>query len=410
MNDNMKISNGFQNDLSNRDNSIDKEDLTKLNNLKFIKSNFDNNSIIFQKNIEDKKEDDNNFDDFFINKNYNIIVSYYYQTARFLQDSKVYKNISKMNNSKNFIPKIKNNNIYRNINKDNKYNEEYINKNQQRNNCIYDYNNHTFNNFEQQINYITEYNNYLISQELIHRKNKVNKNINNINNVSKEKNILKGYLENKNLIVSNNIINNIDCPPFIPSNYNIQQKEDILRNKSKDSLSKDKESDSTSAISEKREEENNLNNFDSPQNLEKRKNSENLEKVEYLVEMFGRKGWICKLCNNFNYETRSKCNRCGIIKKPKKIIDLKSKIEHKDINYNNIHINKERNNKKGDWICINCRNLNYSFRTVCNRCKIPKINPFLNNANILNNKAVNNIQKYPFYSFSPPIIFFNNNV
>ena len=98
------------------------------------------------------------------------------------------------------------------------------------------------------------------------------------------------------------------------------------------------------------------------------------------------------------------------LKKPKKIIDLKSKIEHKDINYNNIHINKERNNKKGDWICINCRNLNYSFRTVCNRCKIPKINPFLNNANILNNKAVNNIQKYPFYSFSPPIIFFNNNV
>ena len=126
-----------------------------------------------------------------------------------------------------------------------------------------------------------EYNNYLISQGLIHSKNKVNK---YINNISKEKNILNGYLENNNLILSNSIINNIDCPPFIPSNYNIHRKEDIQRRQTNDSLSKDKESDSTSAFSEKREEE---NNFDYQKKYE---NSENLEKVEYLVEMFGRKG------------------------------------------------------------------------------------------------------------------------
>ena len=37
--------------------------------------------------------------------------------------------------------------------------------------------------------------------------------------------------------------------------------------------------------------------------------------------MFGRHGWICKLCNNFNYDTRKKCNRCHVVKKPKKIVE-----------------------------------------------------------------------------------------
>ena len=28
--------------------------------------------------------------------------------------------------------------------------------------------------------------------------------------------------------------------------------------------------------------------------------------------------------------------------------------------------------RDGDWICLNCKNLNFSFRTTCNRCKITK--------------------------------------
>ena len=28
--------------------------------------------------------------------------------------------------------------------------------------------------------------------------------------------------------------------------------------------------------------------------------------------------------------------------------------------------------KKVDWVCPLCQNLNYSFRNICNRCKIPK--------------------------------------
>ena len=36
---------------------------------------------------------------------------------------------------------------------------------------------------------------------------------------------------------------------------------------------------------------------------------------------------------------------------------------------NNVNIVRD---KKKDWICTFCQNLNYSFRTKCNRCKIKK--------------------------------------
>jgi len=83
---------------------------------------------------------------------------------------------------------------------------------------------------------------------------------------------------------------------------------------------------------------------------------------DYTLEMFGRRGWICQYCNNFNYETRKKCNRCHITKVAKKVTngqDLFSK------GNNSI-------NHKCDWVCKFCGNFNYSFRTVCNRCKIKK--------------------------------------
>ena len=28
--------------------------------------------------------------------------------------------------------------------------------------------------------------------------------------------------------------------------------------------------------------------------------------------------------------------------------------------------------RSGDWICKNCKNLNFAFRMECNRCKLPK--------------------------------------
>jgi len=39
----------------------------------------------------------------------------------------------------------------------------------------------------------------------------------------------------------------------------------------------------------------------------------------FTLEMFGKKGWICQFCSNFNYATRKKCNRCHNKKQAKKI-------------------------------------------------------------------------------------------
>lgn len=61
----------------------------------------------------------------------------------------------------------------------------------------------------------------------------------------------------------------------------------------------------------------------------------------------------------------------------------------------NNHSNSNTNGKKaksfqereGDWVCSVCRNLNFSFRKTCNRCKISKIESFeqKNNKYICNN-------------------------
>ena len=106
--------------------------------------------------------------------------------------------------------------------------------------------------------------------------------------------------------------------------------------------------------------ENNKMNKNGAQNIKIKKNKKIID--DYTLEMFGRKGWICQECNNFNYETRKKCNKCHINKKMKKL----SK------NYNSaFEENKELNNGN-DWTCSNCGNLNYSFRLMCNRCKIKR--------------------------------------
>ena len=91
------------------------------------------------------------------------------------------------------------------------------------------------------------------------------------------------------------------------------------------------------------------------------------EKDEYTIEMFGRRGWICEQCNNFNYDSRHKCNRCGI---PKQAKLINSAIVS-TVSLQNIDV-EQSNSHKGDWCCQNCNNLNYAFRLVCNRCQMPK--------------------------------------
>ena len=74
---------------------------------------------------------------------------------------------------------------------------------------------------------------------------------------------------------------------------------------------------------------------------------------------------------------------------PKKNNKNKNQIESQmmvttPIFFNNMPIYCNNNNKtfkkknkpfierEGDWICKNCKNLNFSFRFQCNRCKLPK--------------------------------------
>ena len=42
--------------------------------------------------------------------------------------------------------------------------------------------------------------------------------------------------------------------------------------------------------------------------------------------------------------------------------------------YNKIYKKKNKPfiEREGDWVCKNCKNLNFAFRLECNRCKLPK--------------------------------------
>ena len=89
---------------------------------------------------------------------------------------------------------------------------------------------------------------------------------------------------------------------------------------------------------------------------------------EYLLEMFGRLGWICNKCNNFNYETRNRCNRCSADKDPRSLIEIQKKNKEKEEAQNK----KKNKEQKVDWVCSHCSNLNFGFRKLCNRCQMPK--------------------------------------
>ena len=102
-----------------------------------------------------------------------------------------------------------------------------------------------------------------------------------------------------------------------------------------------------------------------------------LDQKDYLIEMFGKLGWICDKCENFNFESRTTCNRCLNIKEPKTIEEInriRKEKEEKKKNKKKKKIKKQ----KSDWLCLNCKNLNYGFRKKCNRCQIERQDHFPN--------------------------------
>lgn len=103
------------------------------------------------------------------------------------------------------------------------------------------------------------------------------------------------------------------------------------------------------------------NKFQSGQNQtinqhfeEKRKN---LEQKNFL-----------NIFDNQNNDENNKCNKFN-----NNYLNSKSKIHSNNKNENNQKKKKKPFiEREGDWVCIQCKNLNFSFRINCNRCQISK--------------------------------------
>ncbi len=120
-------------------------------------------------------------------------------------------------------------------------------------------------------------------------------------------------------------------------------------------------------------------------NNEKKENKE-LKEEDYIFEKFGKRGWQCSKCNNFNFESRIKCNRCSELKDPKTLEEIKKELEEKNLGDKK---KKPLIERKGDWQCPKCHNLNFAFRQQCNRCSLSK-EIYLNYKNQIQQQQGNN--------------------
>ena len=88
------------------------------------------------------------------------------------------------------------------------------------------------------------------------------------------------------------------------------------------------------------------------------------------------------LYQNNRIQTQPELNMIQLLNQPRLNPMLFSYNESQD-NYSNPNTNNKNNSnaktgkkhldiRKGDWQCPKCSNLNFSFRVLCNRCKLPK--------------------------------------
>ena len=157
---------------------------------------------------------------------------------------------------------------------------------------------------------------------------------------------------------------------------NVQEKKDLKKSdkKNKENLNKNQKSnnqpsvDTSNAINNKINYNNynfNLNYYGMPNN-----NQNDIDNFNN-IPMF-----IPKKLRNNEYPSKniSLMNEKNPKSNNEKVI-LKNKFENKK---NVQNIKKEGKMKKsfevraGDWTCNNCSNLNFSFRSKCNRCGLPK--------------------------------------
>ena len=105
-----------------------------------------------------------------------------------------------------------------------------------------------------------------------------------------------------------------------------------------------------------------IKDLDSIDSLDINKNIENKNKSNFVVSLGNKE---------YNFIPRNyKNNKETFMNKENKIKSREELFNKKKINN---FLNKKKNiyvkERKGDWICQNCFNLNFSFRTICNKCK-----------------------------------------
>lgn len=70
--------------------------------------------------------------------------------------------------------------------------------------------------------------------------------------------------------------------------------------------------------------------------------------------------WVCHTCGNNNYSFRTNCNKCTIPKP-------------QELSFGPLDpTTVPPNVRPGDWVCGQCSNINYASRSICNKCNQPR--------------------------------------
>jgi hypothetical protein len=372
------------------------------NDINLVNSSL-NSSVDDSEDEEEEFENENNKNK--IKQNLNPILNEMVKNNQ-MNENNINENNSNIIKNNYYIPQ-------QNINLNNENYSDYTNKN------LYSYYGST-----------SQY----LSRHMNNNNNPININENNID-FQMNKNNNNDYMNNSELIKKINEMNNQQKLLYeykkLQEMQKIREKQEIINNNN--NIFYQNSLPLNFSYQNKKKEENEIKS----NKIKLDKNGKPYKEEDYIIEMFGRVGWICDQCNNFNYDTRNKCNRCGIPKSPKKISKMKRKNELKrqeeqeKLKLQNQIKNKNQKIKerRGDWICAKCGNLNFSFRLVCNRCQLVKTQSdfisqrinFFNNQNFqmgnFNNGNFNNnlnsqfqfVNNGPFYFNNMNIIQFNNN-
>ena len=81
--------------------------------------------------------------------------------------------------------------------------------------------------------------------------------------------------------------------------------------------------------------------------------------------------WVCASCENVNFSWRKECNSCGK-SKDGNVKEYKSSFRNDNRSNNRRERPRQENHSRNDWECPACNNINFSFRTECNKCRKPK--------------------------------------